>query len=650
VTHTSRRRFNAAERAALYLAADGHCARCGAPLQASWHADHVEAWSRGGPTDIVNGQALCPLCNLEKGNKPAMANLRMWQQQALEAFYAKSGDKSDFLVCATPGAGKTRFALHLAAQLLDQAQISRIIVIVPTDALRDQWADAAAQAGIELMPVTEPEDYDKPGYVGCVATYQQLIGAGAQLMRRATRRPTLAIIDEIHHAGENKSWGDSLLTALEQAMYRLCLTGTPWRRDSASPIPFVDYDPTTNKVVVDYAYEYGPAVTDGVCRRIEFHSYDGEAKWIDPSRARRASKSASTEVQVEFTAKLGAHMSPEDVSAALDTVYEPKHHWMPKVIAQADAMLTELRTEIPDAAGLVIAERTWHARGYADIIERMTGVRPPVVVSDPRNDPGSKLAKKSIDDFRGGTGRWIVAVKMISEGVDIPRLAVGVYASKTQTPLFFRQVVGRFVRTRDGEEDFNARLLVPAVPDLLKHAIEIEDELRHELDLAAEEDKKASGDGAGSQGELDFRTPLSASEATFDRAILGGQEVSAAELAAAEERCRLLGVPTRYAANLVPEFRKAEGAIAAAAEPKEVQPPQPAVVARHKREKLLRQEIAVLAGKYAHRKYGKATGDEIRMVNADLLRTGYPPRSQCSVEQLEHMLKLLERWLGGFDA
>ena len=38
---------------------------------------------------------------------------------------------------------------------------------------------------------------------------------------------------------------------------------------------------------------------------------------------------------------------------------------------------------------------------------------------------------------------WIVAVRMVSEGVDIPRLAGGVYATNTLTDLFFRQAVGR---------------------------------------------------------------------------------------------------------------------------------------------------------------------------------------------------------------
>lgn len=626
-----RRSFNFSERVALYLAADGRCMKCGGELVAGWHADHIDPYVAGGPTDVINGQALCPTCNLQKGSTVAKGP-RLWQQRATEAFYANTN--KDFLVAATPGAGKTRFALDLGNALLGQGLIDRVVVVVPTDALRQQWADAAAGRGLQLRPVGDETDYDKAGYAGCVVSYQQLLGAGADLLRKVTRRKTLAILDEVHHAGDNRSWGESLQRAVECATFRLSLTGTPWRRDAQSPIPFVRYD-ENGTVAVDYAYEYGEAVADEVCRRIEFHAYDGEARWIDPARGRREYRKDS-EVQVEFTAKLGANMAEADVSAALDAVYEPKHQWMPAMLRQADAMLGELRSEIPDAAGLVVCERQWHAQGYAKILEQITGTLPPVVVSDPKTDPGSKIAKKTIDDFREGSGRWIVAVKMISEGVDIPRLAVGVYASKTQTPLFFRQVVGRFVRVRDNEE-LNARLLIPAVPELMRHAREIEEELRHQLELAAEQEEKAraeAGEGDG-QGLFDFREPLSASEPVFDRAILGGQESTPEEVAAAEAQCRALGIPTRFAVNLVPLLR-GQGVVVP-----DVPVMSKVEVPRHRREQLLRGELKTLVGKVAYRA-GRLPKD----VNGDLLRHGHPPRAKATIEELEAIEATLLRWFG----
>ncbi|MFG3709228.1 DEAD/DEAH box helicase family protein [Micromonospora sp. NPDC047670] len=616
-TPDPRRRFNSSERAALYLAADGHCTDCGSELEPGWHADHRTPHSRGGATDVINGQALCPTCNLQKGAAP-VSNLRLWQESATNKFFA--ANKKDFLVCATPGAGKTRFALMLAKRLLSEGTIRRVAVVVPTDALRQQWADAAGLAGISLMPVNDTADYAKPGYQGCVVTYAQIArGVGSDMLRHATRVPTLAIMDEVHHAGDNRSWGDGLKNAVEHAVHRLALTGTPWRADSNSPIPFVAYN-ENGTVQVDYAYEYGEAVADGVCRRIEFHAYDGEARWIDCGKVE--------------TAALGADLLEEDVSAALDVVYHPEKEWMPVLLRKAAEALDEVRQDIPDAAGLIVADRKWHAHAYAKLLEDITGRRPVVVVSD---DPEAKAA---IDRFRGTSEPWIIAVRMVSEGVDIPRLAVGVYAAKIRTPLFFRQVVGRFVRVRPDEE-FNARLFIPAVNVLMNHAREIEQELRHQLeaDRAKEEKARADAGEGASQGVLDFREPLSASEAIFDRAILGGREAEAVKVEAAQAECRKLGIPTQFAMNLVPLLDRMQeaasaGVAAAAGNPRIEEP-------RHRRERVLRGEIDSLVGKISYR-----TGKDKREINTELLRRGYPARKHASVEQLEEIRDELARWLG----
>ena len=69
---------------------------------------------------------------------------------------------------------------------------------------------------------------------------------------------------------------------------------------------------------------------------------------------------------------------------------------------------------------------------------------------------------------------WIVAVNMVSEGVDIPRLRVGVYATAAKTPLVFRQIVGRFVRTMPGRPLEPSWLYIPADPILRDHAATVE--------------------------------------------------------------------------------------------------------------------------------------------------------------------------------
>src|SRR5699024_4224266 len=102
------------------------------------------------------------------------------------------------------------------------------------------------------------------------------------------------------------------------------------------------------------------------------------------------------------------------------------------------------------------------------------GEEPTVVLSD---DVG---AGKRIEAFSDSEERWMVAVRMVSEGVDVPRLAVGVYATSTSTPMFFAQAVGRFVRSRTRGE--TASGFLPTVPILMGHAAEMEAERRHVLD------------------------------------------------------------------------------------------------------------------------------------------------------------------------
>ena len=105
---------------------------------------------------------------------------------------------------------------------------------------------------------------------------------------------------------------------------------------------------------------------------------------------------------------------------------------------------------------MVIASDQKAARAYAAVLTKLTGETPTLVLSD---DPGSSAR---ISQFAAGTGRWLVAVRMVSEGVDVPRLSVGVYATSASTPLFFAQAIGRFVRSRQSGE--TASIFLPSVP------------------------------------------------------------------------------------------------------------------------------------------------------------------------------------------
>ncbi|HEY5053888.1 MAG TPA: hypothetical protein VII45_10820, partial [Solirubrobacterales bacterium] len=130
---------------------------------------------------------------------------------------------------------------------------------------------------------------------------------------------------------------------------------------------------------------------------------------------------------------------------------------------------------------------------------------------------------RRIADFASSDRRWLVSVLMVSEGVDIPRLRVGVYATAARTELFFRQVVGRFIRTIPGPRHQMSYLLMPADPRLKALAHEIELERRHALDLAADaEEEEVEMDDSGPE----WREPgggfaaLSSGGAELDEAIM----------------------------------------------------------------------------------------------------------------------------------
>ncbi|MDQ1535608.1 MAG: hypothetical protein QOE58_1, partial [Actinomycetota bacterium] len=168
------------------------------------------------------------------------SKLRAWQAEAM-AQYLDSTPR-DFLAVATPGAGKTTYALRLATELFAMGLVSRVTVVAPTEHLKTQWADAASRVGIRIDPhFTNAAGRHGAEFHGVAVTYAQV--ASKPLLHRARTKaaPTLVILDEIHHGGDNLSWGDAIREAFEPAAHRLGLTGTPFRSDT-SPIPFVRYE------------------------------------------------------------------------------------------------------------------------------------------------------------------------------------------------------------------------------------------------------------------------------------------------------------------------------------------------------------------------------------------------------------------------
>src|SRR5438309_4300718 len=231
-----------------------------------------------------------------------------------------------------------------------------------------------------------------------------------------------------------------------------------------------------------------------------------------------------TSAGAELAARLGEPMTSDVMAQAWRTALDPGGEWIPQVLRAADQRLTTKRREMPDAGGLVIASDQATARAYALLLRRISGEPPVVVLSD---DPTSS---RKIAEFRRGKERWLVAVRMVSEGVDVPRLAVGVYATSAQTPLYFAQAIGRFVRARARGE--TATIFLPSVPSLLSLAAELESERDHVLGRPAEGlDDEALAEALRARDNADFDEGLGfealEASASFDRVLYDGNDLGA---------------------------------------------------------------------------------------------------------------------------
>lgn len=566
-----------------------------------------------------------------------LGSLRTWQRKAYQAYLKRNA--RDFLLVATPGAGKTAWALTVAAELLARRAVNALTVVTPTEHLKHQWARAARGFGIGLDPTyRNAHGRASADFAGVVVTYAQVAAHPALHRQRSENRRTLVVFDEIHHAGDALSWGEAVREAFGPARRRLALTGTPFRSDT-NPIPFVDYAPDSGgsrRSVADYVYGYAPALNDGVVRPVIFLAYSGEMRW-------------RTRAGDEITATLGTPMTADQLAQAWRTALDPAGEWIPRVLAAADRRLTEVRRDMPDAAGLVIAGDHADARAYAAVLRRVTGVSPVVVLSD---DP---RASRKIAAFATSGERWLVAVRMVSEGVDIPRLAVGVYATSVSTALFFAQAVGRFVRARRRGE--TASVFLPSVPVLLRYAAELEAERDHVLrpvgsDFAAAELERAREvrDHPDAPVEQPF-TALQAS-ARFDRVLYDGGEFGTATAPDSPEEADYLGLPgllepeqvalllrKRQADQLRVRSAAARGAGSlgrdTAAGGSVV---EPSVVAEALA--ALRKELNGLVASW-HRR----TGQPHAAAHAELRRScGGPPLRQATADQVRARIAAIRSW------
>lgn len=529
--------------------------------------------------------------------------LRPWQHAALARFAASP--HPDFLAVATPGAGKTTFALTALRTALAQRP-ARVVIVAPTAHLKIQWATAASGLGLHLDPAWTPTDGGLPPDMhGVVTSYQQVALSASAI--RPLARGAYVVLDEVHHAGDEQAWGESLREAFAESARRLSLSGTPFRSDTRA-IPFVRYD--ADEAVPDYEYGYGDALRDGrVVRPVYFPRMGGQMEWSAPD---------GNVYEASFEDPLASQLANQRLRTALS----PDGEWLHAVLKLAVERLTEVRRGQPDAGGLVIAIDQDHARDIATLL-RMRFRREAIVVTS--DDP---TASERIAAFARGRDEWLVAVRMVSEGVDIPRLRVGVYATTTTTDLFFRQAVGRFVRWVPGIRDQRAWLYLPDDPRLRIRAAQIAEQRRHSLK------KEARGEG---EMELDGQPPRPFDEGAEQLSMFEAlSAVSTGEAGALSPWQEALpddwenGTDPSIVVDLAPAPPVAAALVAEF----------PGLTRRQIKDRLRDQNTA------AARDIAYVTGLSHASVNAELNRkVGVDRVTMATVEQLQERLGHARRWL-----
>lgn len=404
-----------------------------------------------------------------------MIELREWQKEAKEAVLSLLGDNGDnALIASAPASGKTVFACAVAQDLTDIINIKKIVIVSPSENVRDNWQSNLAKFGFQVKTGPHyPYDRDYQDYQGISITYQWM-AANVTYLRAYADESTIVILDEVHHCGDERSWGDSCFLSFEAARFRLLLSGTPWRSEG-NKIPFIDYDKDGYCLPL-YSYSVGSAVADKVCQRLEIikndfsgnSSMDGELKKFESFN----------------------HAKKENRENEFYRNATNNELVFCKIFKDANEKLNQIRQkEYKDAGGMIIAKDIETANKYADWLILNFNEESTLVHS------GMAKAHQLINQFKRGSDKWLISVDMIGEGTDIPRLQVEVYMHLKKESMSLYQYWMRVSRVRSRQTDTieHCYVYTMAHSKIIEVAKKIEKEIKMKLKEKNENDKNMGG-------------------------------------------------------------------------------------------------------------------------------------------------------------
>ena len=549
---------------ALHRRAKGCCEACGCRIGSNFHADHRIPYAYGGPTEVWNGQALCPSCNLCKSMKIDLTNVipygttpREWQDEyvcslqkgAVKFFLDQAQlpreERLPYVLNAFPGTGKTYASMLLAAYLLDTGVVEHIIYCVPWDNLRAGAAKTARDLfGVELIETKNPAnllDLNDGFNKGAVVSYGQLGGkCGGPLAALCRDYRVLVIADEMHHLEEKKGWGASFQSVFADVHLMLMTTGTPIRSDGTA-MPYVRYvkDGRMQRIVTNYDFGYeealradnGPDVL-----QINFEPWDGPVNWkvknpdgTETEYVHSISEDLRATYQDRLPKQEIEQLEGDRLRHCMDMPSTGHSNYIAKAFADADSWLQGVRKrEDRNATGLIVCKTCADADAMADYIAGLPGGQRPAVIHGGSDEDGkaiTKDARKWLARYQSkhpstDLPRWIVSVGMLKEGVDVPQLAALLYATNITAPLSWIQIVGRILRIPlTGNKQMLAQAWMPRTPELDALMQGMRDAVQdYKAKKVKERGEMERGDG-GNNGRLKRETEGLGNEVDHDGSI-----------------------------------------------------------------------------------------------------------------------------------
>ncbi|MDA0269484.1 MAG: DEAD/DEAH box helicase [Chloroflexi bacterium] len=408
-------------------------------------------------------------------------SLAPWQLAALAAWQRGDGllPYRGTLEIFT-GGGKTLIALEAAAEVSHGTPELKIAVVVPTQALAEQWAAAIARhtnlasREIGILGGGKKGSFQKHRVVVAV-----LNTASKRLpTMAATAQPLMLIVDEAHRAGA-KTFSGVLRTP---AAFRLGLSATPDREEideDGEPIAFDEQlvGRSLGRVVFRFSlkeareagwlpafeiHHHGVRLTederrryDEISRRVDDLADRLRAAGLAPERAMRMHPNRDDLLQM-VTAYVGA------TSQRKDFLYRATER------ARVTTSLVTTIMSLSDRRILLFGERVTEAESIASSLRKGLGDEQ-VAIEHAELRPSER--RQALDDFREGRKSVLVSVKALVEGIDVPEADVGIAVASSAAVRQRIQSLGRILRRRFDDVEKHAEMHVIYVNDTVDDLI-----------------------------------------------------------------------------------------------------------------------------------------------------------------------------------